>query len=157
MSYPNQDDENNISQEKDNQLKAQKETMLKQVLSTDARLRLNNVRMVKPDLADLVENYILNLTVQGKITGQISDEQLKQILSSMKNSKLVVISQSVPTKTAEKIEESAQNDNVPLIHFNDTSVILGKLCGLQFRVSAISLSSLSNSNVQAILKEYETK
>ena len=81
----------------------------------------------------------------------------KQILSSMKNSKLVVISQSVPTKTAEKIEESAQNDNVPLIHFNDTSVILGKLCGLQFRVSAISLSSLSNTNVQAILKEYETK
>ena len=81
----------------------------------------------------------------------------KQILSSMKNSKLVVISQSVPTKTAEKIGESAQNDNVPLIHFNDTSVILGKLCGLQFRVSAISLSSLSNTNVQAILKEYETK
>jgi len=81
----------------------------------------------------------------------------KQILSSMKNSKLVVISQSIPTKTAEKIEESAQNDNVPLIHFNDTSVILGKLCGLQFRVSAISLSSLSTTNVQAIIKEYETK
>ena len=87
MSYPNQDDENNISQEKDNQIKAQKETMLKQVLSSDARLRLNNVRMVKSDLADLVENYILNLTVQGKITGQISDEQLKQILSSTQQPK----------------------------------------------------------------------
>ena len=81
----------------------------------------------------------------------------KQIISSMKNSKLVVISQSVPTKTSKKIEESAQNDNVPLIHFHDTSVMLGKLCGLQFRVSAISLSSLSNTNVQAILKEDETK
>ena len=81
----------------------------------------------------------------------------KQIVSSMKNRKLVVISQSVPTETAKIIEESAQNDNVPLLHFNDTSVILGKLCGLQFRVSAISLSSLSNINVQAILKEYETK
>ena len=87
MSYPNQDDENNTSQEKDSQLKAQKEMMLKQVLSADARLRLNNVRMVKPDLADLVENYILNLTVQGKITGQISDEQLKQILSSTQQPK----------------------------------------------------------------------
>ena len=86
MSYPNQDDENN-TQEKDSQLKAQKETMLKQVLSSDARLRLNNVRMVKPDLADLVENYILNLSVQGKITGQISDEQLKQILSSTQQPK----------------------------------------------------------------------
>jgi len=87
MSYPNQDDENNTSQEKDSQLKAQKEMMLKQVLSSDARLRLNNVRMVKPELADLVENYILNLSVQGKISGQISDEQLKQILSSAQQPK----------------------------------------------------------------------
>ena len=87
MSYPNQDDQNNAAQEKDSQLKAQKEMMLKQVLSGDARLRLNNVRMVKPDLADLVENYILNLSVQGKISGQISDEQLKQILSSAQQPK----------------------------------------------------------------------
>ena len=87
MSYPNQDDGNNASQEKDSQLKAQKEIMLKQVLSGDARLRLNNVRMVKPELADLVENYILNLSVQGKISGQISDEQLKQILSSAQQPK----------------------------------------------------------------------
>jgi len=87
MSYPNQDDENNTSQEKDSQLKAQKEMMLKQVLAADARLRLNNVRMVKPDLADLVENYILNLSVQGKISGQISDDQLKQILLSVQQPK----------------------------------------------------------------------
>jgi len=86
MSYPNQDDENN-TQEKDSQIKAQKEMMLKQVLSSDARLRLNNVRMVKPDLADLVENYILNLNVQGKISGQISDDQLKQILLSAQQPK----------------------------------------------------------------------
>jgi len=86
MSYPNQDDENN-TQEKDSQLKAQKEMMLKQVLSSEARLRLNNVRMVKSDLADLVENYILNLSVQGKISGQISDDQLKQILTSAQQPK----------------------------------------------------------------------
>ena len=86
MSYPNQDDDK-ASQEKDSQLKAQKEMMLKQVLSSDARLRLNNVRMVKPDMADLVENYILNLSVQGKISGQISDEQLKQILASAQQPK----------------------------------------------------------------------
>jgi len=87
MSYPNSDDENNISQEKNSELKAQKETMLKQILSPDARLRLNNIRMVKPDLAGLVENYLLNLTGQGKITGQISDDQLKQILSSTQQPK----------------------------------------------------------------------
>ena len=95
------------------------------------------------------------------LTGAIKERKhtlgTKQVVSSMKNSKLVIISQSVSTETAKKIEESAQNDSVPLLHFIDTSVILGKLCGLQFRVSAISLNSLSNTNVQAILKEHETK
>ena len=81
----------------------------------------------------------------------------KQIVSNMKDSKLVVISKSIPTISAEKIEKTAQENNVPLVHFNDTSIILGKLCGLPFRVSAISLSTVSNTNVQAILKEYETK
>ena len=87
MSYPNQDDDNNAAQEKDSQLKAQKEIMLKQVLSGDARLRLNNVRMVKPELADLVENYLIGLASQGKTQGQISDDQLKQILMSAQQPK----------------------------------------------------------------------
>jgi|TARA_B100000470_G_scaffold184762_1_gene149864 programmed cell death protein 5 len=87
MSYPDSDDEKNISQEKNSELKTQKEMMLKQILSPDARLRLNNIRMVKPDLAGLVENYLLNLTTQGKITGQISDDQLKQILLSTQQPK----------------------------------------------------------------------
>ncbi len=95
------------------------------------------------------------------LTGAIKERKhtlgTKQVVSSMKNSKLVVISQSVSTKIAKKIEESAQNDSVPLLHFNDTSVALGKLCGLQFRVSVISLNALADINVQAILKEYETK
>ena len=95
------------------------------------------------------------------LTGAIKERKrilgIKQVISSMKNSKLVVISQSVSIEITKKIEESAQNDSVPLLHFNDTSVILGKLCGLQFRVSAISLNSLSTANVQAIIKEYETK
>tara|TARA_Y100001947_G_scaffold142940_1_gene135578 strand:- start:622 stop:777 length:156 start_codon:yes stop_codon:yes gene_type:complete len=43
--------------------------------------------MVKPDLANLVETYLLNLAGQGKITGQISDDQLKQILSSTQQPK----------------------------------------------------------------------
>ncbi len=87
MSYPNSDNENNLSQEKDTEQNAQKDIILRQVMSSEARNRLNNVRMVKPDLANLVENYLLNLAAQGKIAGQISDEQLKQILSSAQQPK----------------------------------------------------------------------
>ena len=82
---------------------------------------------------------------------------VKQIIASIKNCKLIVISQSVPANKAKKVEENAQNENIPIIHFEGSSVSLGKLCGLQFRVSAFSFNSLTNTNAQAILNEFESK
>ena len=84
MSNPNDDQS---GQPNEDQINAQKEIMLKQILSAEARLRLNNVKMVKPELANLVENYLLGLSTQGKIQGQITDEQLKQILLSAQQPK----------------------------------------------------------------------
>ena len=81
----------------------------------------------------------------------------KQVMSSIKSSKLVIISQSIPSSTIQQIEDSTKKENIPLLHFEGTSIMLGRLCGLQFRVSTISLKSLSNTNIQAILKESETK
>ena len=85
MSYPNSEENN--EQPNEEQVSAQKDMMLKQILSADARLRLNNVKMVKPELANLVENYLLGLASQGKTQGQITDEQLKQILMSAQQPK----------------------------------------------------------------------
>ena len=69
------------------QINAQKEILLKQILSSEARLRLNNVKMVKPELANMVENYLLGLAAQGRSPGQITDDQLKQILLSAQQPK----------------------------------------------------------------------
>ena len=95
------------------------------------------------------------------LTNAIKDRKrtlgAKQVISSMGKSKLVVISKSVPGEISQKIEESAKNNDVPLLHFHNTSVVLGKLCGLQFSVSVISINSLSDTNVQAILKEHGKK
>nr|AIF07861.1 DNA-binding TFAR19-related protein (PDCD5, TFAR19) [uncultured marine thaumarchaeote KM3_25_B05] len=85
MSYPNSEEDNN--QPNEEQISAQKDMLLKQILSGEARLRLNNVKMVKPELANLVENYLLGLASQGKAQGQITDEQLKQILMSAQQPK----------------------------------------------------------------------
>ena len=43
--------------------------------------------MVKPELANAVENYLINLAAQGQARGQITDEQLKQILASAQQPK----------------------------------------------------------------------
>jgi len=74
-------------QPNEDQINAQKDMLLKQILSSEARLRLNNVKMVKPDLANMVENYLLGLASQGRAPGQITDDQLKQILLSAQQPK----------------------------------------------------------------------
>ena len=75
------------NQPNEDQINTQKDILLKQLLSSEARLRLNNVKMVKPELANMVENYLLGLASQGKAPDQITDDQLKQILLSAQQPK----------------------------------------------------------------------
>jgi len=81
----------------------------------------------------------------------------KQVLNSMKNSKLIVLSQSVKKEMFAKIESDAKKEKIPLVNFQGTSVALGRLCGLQFRISTISFTSISDANIKSILKDTETE
>ena len=84
MSSQNPNDEGKPT---DSEVTAIKEQALRTLLAPEARLRLNNVRMVKPDLAAMVENYLLGMASQGRLNNQISDDQLKQILLSIQQPK----------------------------------------------------------------------
>lgn len=52
-------------------------------LTSEARQRLMNVKMVKPDLANSIEEYILQLATSGKLKNAIDDDQLKELLMSL--------------------------------------------------------------------------
>ncbi len=81
----------------------------------------------------------------------------KQVLDSLKNSKFIVLSQSAPQKMVDKIIEGAKKEKIPTLQFEGTSVALGRLCGLQFRVSTVSLTDVSDANIKSIMKESETE
>jgi len=81
----------------------------------------------------------------------------KQVLNSISKSKLVVLSKSVQTEMREKIESDAKKSKIPTLTFNDTSVSLGKLCGVQFRVSTLSLPQISDSEITSLKKEIESQ
>jgi len=77
----------------------------------------------------------------------------KQVLNSINNSKLIVLTQSVKKEMIEQIESSAKKEKIPLLNFQVTSVALGRLCGLQFRISTISFTSIDDANIKSILKD----
>jgi len=86
MSFPDSDE----SQERplnEEEFNAQKENILKQVLSSEARMRLNNIKMVKPELSNHIEQYLIGMASQGKIRSPLTDDQLKQILLSIQQPK----------------------------------------------------------------------
>lgn len=81
----------------------------------------------------------------------------KEVLNSVNNSKLIVLSQSVDKEMLEKIESDAKKQKVPLVNFQGTSVALGRLCGLQFRISTISFTSIDEANIKSILNDTKTE
>ena len=73
--------------DQERQARAAREQMMRVIFSSEARDRLNNLRMVKPDLAATVENQIFQLASSGRLKHQINDEELKQMLGQLQRPK----------------------------------------------------------------------
>jgi len=69
------------------QLEAQKEALLRQILSPEARQRLTNLKMVKPEFTEQLELQLIQLAQSGKLPIPLSDAQLKQILVQLQSRK----------------------------------------------------------------------
>jgi programmed cell death protein 5 len=69
------------------QLEAQKQAALKLILTPEARQRLTNIRMVKPEFADQIELQLIQLAQTGKIKVPIGDDQLKEALSRLQSNR----------------------------------------------------------------------
>lgn len=103
-------------------------------------------------MAKLLEKIIKDAIEDGKYSFGT-----KEAISTIKNSKVIVLSNSIAEKTLEQIQEVSKNAKVPTLYYNGSSVELGRLCGTQFRISALSLKTLSDTNLKAITKELETE
>ena len=58
----------------------QKEAILRVILTAEARSRLANLKIVRPQLAEAVELQLIQLAQAGQIRSPLTDEQLKSIL-----------------------------------------------------------------------------
>ena len=64
-----------------------REGVLRMALTSEARQRLANVRMVRPDLASSIEEYVIQLASSGKLRNAVDDDQVKQMLAALQEKK----------------------------------------------------------------------
>lgn len=74
-------------QSQEDQLEAQKQALLRQLLTPEARQRLTNLKMIKPEFTEQLELQIIQLAQTGKLPIPLSDAHLKQILLQLQSKK----------------------------------------------------------------------
>lgn len=84
MAELQQQAQNQAAQEEQaKRMEMQKQNALRQILTTEARQRLTNIRLANPHMADTVEMQLIQLAQSGRIQGIIDDTMLRNILAQI--------------------------------------------------------------------------
>lgn len=74
-------------QEAQAQFEAQKKQILGQILTSEARNRLANLKLTKPELVSQIELQLIQSAQAGSLRGKVTDEQIKVLLKQIAGQK----------------------------------------------------------------------
>ena len=74
-------------QEAQAQFEAQKKQILAQIMTPEARNRLGNLKLTKPDLVNNIELQLIQSAQAGSLRGKVTDDQLKVLLRQIAGQK----------------------------------------------------------------------
>jgi programmed cell death protein 5 len=69
------------------QFEAQKKQILGQILTPEARTRLGNLKLTKPELVEQIELQLIQSAQAGSLRGKVTDDQLKVLLRQIAGQK----------------------------------------------------------------------
>ena len=74
-------------EEQQRQIEAEKQTILRQILTPKARERLGRLKTARPELVTNIEDQLITLARAGRVVEQIDDDDLRKLLSKLMSRK----------------------------------------------------------------------
>jgi len=65
------------------ELEEKRKTILRSILTTQAKERLGRIKIARPEMAEEIENQLIMLAQGGRLKNKINDEQLRMLLSKI--------------------------------------------------------------------------
>ncbi|MDE1853756.1 MAG: ribosomal L7Ae/L30e/S12e/Gadd45 family protein [Thaumarchaeota archaeon] len=100
----------------------------------------------------MVDNVQLAKVLKDAMKGGKSTIGAKESVAAMKGSKAVLCTTSIPSGLGAKLREEAKKLEVPVIELTQSSVQLGRMVGRPYKVSAMALRGVSDSDVKLLMR-----
>lgn len=74
-----------LAKQQQREIEEKKYNIMRKILSQEGRQRLENIKLVKPQFAEMIELQLIQLFQAGRLKGQapLTDEQFKKLLEQL--------------------------------------------------------------------------
>ncbi len=100
----------------------------------------------------MVDKAQLSKLLKEAMKGGKSAVGAKESIAAVKGSKAVLCTRSIPPGLGTRLREEAKKHNVPVVELTETSAELARMVGRPYKVSAMALRSVSDSDVKQLLR-----
>ncbi len=100
----------------------------------------------------MVDTAQLSKVLKDAMKGGKSAVGARESLAAVKGSKAVLCTRSLPAPLGAKLREEAKKQNVPVIELTQSSAELARMVGRPYKVSAMALRNVSDSDVKQLTK-----
>jgi large subunit ribosomal protein L30e len=100
----------------------------------------------------LVDTAQLSKVLKDAMKGGKSAVGAKESIAAVKGSKAVLCTRSIPPALGAKLREEAKKHGVPVVELSQSSAELARMVGRPYRVSAIAVRNVSDTDVKLLMR-----
>ncbi len=98
----------------------------------------------------MVDQQILGRVLKDAMKGGKFTLGTREVISEVKSSKVVIAASSMAGKAGEPLKAEAEKNKVPVVILDKNSAQLGRLLGRPYKVSAIALRQITESDLRQL-------